>query len=157
MKCITSKHLKYLKNTLENKHEFSYEHLYFKPTFRTRRYRSKYATLQQGTSFFRNLVDIIETLFNCESEEEWHIKLDLKRIPQEVADFVIAYVWLCPGRWFNYDWRFLNGECKDPVPAFSSKLESDAWHIVNDRFKKIARDHLPICSVDDFINYEICA
>ena len=144
-----------MKNTLENKHEFSYEHLYFKPTFRTRRYRSKYATLQQGTNFFRNLVDIIETVYNCKNEEEWRIKLDLKRIPQEVADFAIAYYWMCPGKWFSYDWRFLNGKCEDPAPSFLSRLESDAWNIVNDRFVKIAREHLPICSVDYFINYEM--
>ena len=39
-----------------------------------------------GTSFFNNIVSILETILNCENEDEWHVKLDLKRIPQEIAD-----------------------------------------------------------------------
>lgn len=162
MKFITSKHLKYLKRSLESKHEFSYEELYFKPSYRTKWHKGRYAILQHGTNFFNNLIRVLETVFDSKTKEEWHIKLDLLRIEQEVADFAIAYFWMCPGRWFSRDWRFLNRKHEDlnrkhEDPFIFSKNELNAWQIVNGRFMKIAKDHLPICSVDYFIDYETSA
>ena len=82
----------------------------------------------------------------------------MKRIPQEVADFVVAYTWMCPGRWFSYDWHKYP-QCEitpyNITPYDVSEFEWDAWRLIDTRFKKIAREHLPICTVDKFIEYEI--
>ena len=158
MKYITSKHLAYLKNILENKHEFSYEELYYKPKYCTKWHKGRYAILQQGTRFFNNLVSIIKTIFSCETEEEWYIKLDLLRIQQEVVDFAISYFWMCPKRWFSVDLRCLNADIlsfKYLDLKTSPIYDINAWQIVNNRFMKIAKEHLPICDVNYFINYKI--
>ena len=152
---ITSKHLKYLKRTLESKQEFSHEELYFVPKSYNvdKQRRRRYLSLKQDTNFFKNICCVLSTVEYSKNEDEWLIKLDLKRIPQEVADFVIAYTWMCPCRWFNYDWR------KYPQcgikPWNVSDFEWDAWRLVDTRFKKIAREHLPICTVNNFIEHEI--
>ena len=147
-----------MKNILENKHDFSYEELYYKPKYRTKWHKGRYAILQQGTSFFNNLVSVIKTIFSCETEEEWYIKLDLLRIQQEVVDFAISYFWMCPKRWFSVDLRCLNADIlsfKYLDLKTSPIYDINAWQIVNNRFMKIAKEHLPICDVNYFINYKI--
>ena len=152
---ITAKHLKYLKRTLESKQEFSYSELYFVPKSwnADSHKRRRYLSLKQDTKFYKNICSVLKTIEYSKNEDEWLIKLDLKRIPQEVADFVVAYTWMHPGRWFSYDWR------KYPQcgikPWNVSEFEWDAWRLVDTRFKKIAREHLPICTVDKFIEHEI--
>ena len=160
MTCITSKHLKYLKRTLENKHEFSYSQLYFVPYVIRRRHSisKKYMMLRQDTSFFKNLISVLEIAFTSDNVDEWHIRLDLKNIPQEIADFAIAYVWMCPIRWFSNDYRAINSKLmKDSMhlPPFNSFREMCAWNIINQRFKKIAREHLPICNVESFLEFNV--
>jgi len=157
---ITAKHLKYLKRTLESKQEFSHEELYFVPKSLNadNHKRRRYASLKQDTKFYKNICSVLKTIECSKNEDEWLIKLDLKRIPQEVADFVVAYTWMCPGRWFSYDWRKYP-QCEitpyNITPYDVSEFEWDAWRLIDTRFKKIAREHLPICTVKKFIEHEI--
>lgn len=87
----------------------------------------------------------------CHDIDEWRINIDLKLIPQCIADFEICYCWMRPERWFPYD-------MKDQLLYSELHIADcvvDAWHLVDDRFNEITKMHLPICSVDDFIAAKI--
>ena len=163
MTFITCKHQKYLQATLENEDEFSYSCLYgpFQQNNRPKckgdpGWRWRYRSLLQDTRFFKNIVFLQNLRFKCKNEDMWYVELDLHCIQQEVADFEIAYCWMNPLRWHSYDWRCFEHFTSIPFPLSTKKNEYLKWNFVRSRFKNISNMHLPICSVDDFINYGIC-
>lgn len=158
MTLIYENHIKYLQDTLESEIKFSYPELYDGPFSEDSLFGNsnamRYQCLNQRTPFFNNLVRLQAIRLACHDIDEWRISIDLKLIPQCIADFEICYCWMCPERWFP-------GNMKDQLyQLLCSKLhivdcEVDAWHLVDDRFNEITKMHLPICSVDDFIAAKI--
>lgn len=169
---ITSNHIEYLKQELEPEEGYPHKELYefadkyilwhdllekhqgdpefaVDPNFK---WEDRYNSLVQRGVFFNNLVKLESLRYNAESEEPWKITLDLEDIPEYVADFEICYCWMNPGRMFSWDWRDLY----DPVkagytPPFPTIKELRAWDFVDNRYKKILKEHLPICTVEDFL------
>lgn len=160
MELIVDNYQKYLQNELENEHEFSHSELYelFRGMSICKRspgWKRRYDSLRQDTNFFKNIVVLHKIRARCDDENMLHIELDMMRIPQEVADFEVVYTWMRPTRWYSYDWRVLEHGVDYPIPSYTSMKEMKSWDMLRDRFKKIIREHLPICSVNDFINFKV--
>ena len=169
---ITSNHIEYLKQELEPEEGYPHKELYEwadkyilwhdllekhkgDPEFAADPYfkwEDRYNSLVQRGVFFNNLAKLESLRYDIESEEPWKIALDLEGIPVEVANFEICYCWMNPGRWFSWDWRDLDDPAKAGyMPPFSSMRESNAWFFVNERYKKIVNEHLPMCTFSKFI------
>ena len=41
------------------------------------------------------------------------------------------------------------------MSSFQNAAEANAWHFVDSMYKKISREHLPICTVEEFMEMEI--
>ena len=169
---ITSNHIEYLKQELEPEEGYPYKELYewadryiewhdflekhkddpefvADPFFR---WKDRYNSLVQRGVFFNNLVKLESLRYDVKSEEAWKIALDLEDIPEYIADFEICYCWMNPGRCFTDDWRKLEDAKLSPyVPPFPDIKELNAWNFVDNRYKKILKEHLPICTVEDFL------
>lgn len=169
---ILDHHIEYLKQTLETEEGYPHKELYefadnyilwhnllekYKddPGFAADPYfkwEDRYNSLMPRGVFFNNLVKLYSLRYNVKSEEAWKIALDLEDIPMEVANFEVCYCWMNPRRCFSWDWRDLDDLAKAGfTPPFSSMQESNAWFFVNERYKKISREHLPMCTVEDFL------
>lgn len=173
---ITSNHIEYLKQELEPEEGYPHKELYEfadkyilwhdllekhkgDPEFAADPYfmwKDRYCSLAQRGVFYCNLVKLESLRYGAKSEEAWKIALDLEDIPVEVANFEICYCWMCPGRWFSWDWRDLDDPTKaSTTPPFSSMQESNAWCFVDDQYKKIVNEHLPMCTFDEFVAIEL--
>lgn len=173
---ITSNYIEHLKQELEPEEGYPHKELYefadsyilwhnllekYKddPGFAADPYfkwEDRYNSLLQRGVFYNNLVKLESLRYDVESEEAWKIVLDLIDIPVEVANFEICYCWMNPGRMFSWDWRDLDDPAKaGSTPPFSSIQESNAWHFVNERYKKIVNEHLPMCTFDGFVSFEL--
>lgn len=169
---ITKNHIAYLLNELEDVGSYSHKELYEwadkiieareHPEMFDGKYlkqwswSSRYATLRQDTRFFKNLAILEDLRYDARSEEEWIINLNLRGISQKIADFEICYTWSSPGRVFSFDWREL--DYKDDIhayPPFSSEREMNAWNFLNDRYRKISENNLPICTVEYFLELKL--
>ena len=156
---ILDHHIKYLKQTLEPEEGYPHKELYefadsyilwhdllqkYKddPAFAADPYfkwEDRYNSLMPRGVFFNNLVKLYFLRYNVKSEEAWKIALDLEDIPMEVANFEVCYCWMNPGRLFTIDYCI--------VP----EREDSAWHFVDKMYKKISKEHLPMCTVEDFL------
>lgn len=169
---ITSNHIEYLKQELEPEEGYPHKELYEwadkyilwhdllekhkdDPEFAADPYftwEDRYGSLVQRGVFFNNLVKLESLRYDVEGEELWKIALDLEGIPEEAANFEICYCWMSPGRMFSWDWRDLDDPAKaGSTPPFSSMRESNAWDFVNERYKKIVNEHLPMCTFSEFV------
>ena len=177
---ITSNHIDYLKHTLEAEDKYSHPELYAWSEFYIKAHNvpleyadsrrsvpehlhrlmkdfpwhHRYNSLVQHGTFYCNIVRLAGIRRDALNEEDWKIALDLEGIPCEMANFEICYCWMCPGRWFTYDWRSLS---VDPgtTPPFPSVKEADEWDFVDKIYQKIASSHLPMCTVDEFMAKKI--
>ena len=173
---ITSNHIEYLKQELEPDEGYPHKELYEwadkyilwhdllekhkgDPEFAADPYfkwKDRYCSLAPRGVFFSNLVKLESLRYNADSEEAWKIALDLEDIPAEAANFEICYCWMNPGRLFSWDWRDLDDPAKAGyTPPFSSMQESNDWCFVDDQYKKIVNEHLPICTVEEFMTKKI--
>ena len=177
---ICHSHLEYLKSTLESEEGYSHPELYawsdkyidaenVKSLYGSNVLRypkcildliidfpwtNRYNSLVQHGAFFENIVKLEQIRWPESDEEKWRIELDLNNIPYEIANFEICYCWMDPGRCFSYDWRILKEDVHLVLP-FPSESESNAWDFVYKMFKKISDKHLPICTVEDFLETSI--
>lgn len=170
---ITENHIAYILNELEAEDSYSHEELYeWSEKYIEARehpelfdeddprewlWSSRYATLRQNTRFFKNLAFLEDMRYDARSEEEWMINLNLRGVAQKIADFEICYAWSCPGRVFSFDWRELETGIENSYayPPFSSEREMNAWNFLNDRYRKISENNLPICTVDFFLEIKL--
>ena len=177
---ITSNHIEYLKSTLESKEGYSYPEIYewsnefirvqhillaYADSTRCipndlmafmKRYpwKNRYSSIVQHGTFYENIVKL-EAIRRLENNENsWRVALDLKNISYEMANFEVCYCWMTPGRWFSADWRKLEEDVHFVLP-FPSDAEANAWYFVDKMYKKISREHLPICTVEEFMMMKI--
>ena len=169
---ITSNYIEYLKQELEPEKGYPHKELYefadkyilwydlleknidhpefvVDPCFE---WKDRYNSLVQRGVFFNNLIKLESLRYNAKNEEAWKIFLGLECIPEEIANFEICYCWMRPGRWFSWDWRDLDDQAKTGfTPPFPSMQESNAWQFVNERYKKIVNEHLPMSTFNKFV------
>ena len=177
---ITSNHIEYLKSTLEPEEGYPYQELYeWSNEFIQAHYMSlvyfdnkrcvpkdlisfiesypwknRYNSMVQHGTFYENIVKLEDIRMNENTEDKWRVILDLKNIPYEMANFEICYCWMTPGKLFSADWRKF-GEDMYSVPPFQTVEEVNAWRFVDSMYKKISREHLPICTVEEFMEMKI--
>jgi len=177
---ITCNYIEYLKNSLEPDEGYPHKELYewsnkyieayyvqtsyassalnvprdLCTLVKNYKWKDRYCTLVRHGTFFDNIIKLDEIRRRINSEEDWRIELDLKNIPYEMANFEICYCWMNPGRLFSYDWRILEKDVYS-APPFPTELEADDWIFVDKMYKKISREHLPICTVEEFMEMKI--
>lgn len=155
---ICKYHIKYLKEKMEPKNGYPYREIYeWNASYLISkeynngvfRWENRYGALKQTTTFFKNIVKIADLIYDSKSIEEFIINIDLHNIQKEAANFCICYIYMCPTRWFSFDWRFQ--DCDSHVILQS---EYDAWHIEKSLFEKIDKMNLPMFEVDDFMKLD---
>jgi hypothetical protein len=118
-------------------------------------WEARYSSLRQDTVFFKNLLKCSTIRKEVHTEDEWNIGLDLQNVPIEKAIFEICYLWMNPLRVFSYDWRKLDVFREENLPPFPSKQECNEWNFLNTMFLKIIKEHLPMCTFEEFIEKEL--
>lgn len=177
---ITSNHIEYLKSTLEPEEGYPYQELYawsnefirahnaslayfdskicvpneLKMLMERYQWKNRYSHLTQDGTFFNNIIKLEDIRWYENDEDKWRVALDLKNIPYEMANFEVCYCWMSPGRFFCTDWHKLEEDAHS-MPSFQSNAEANAWHFVDKIYKKISREHLPICTVEEFMETKI--
>lgn len=156
---ITQCHDKYLKDTLEPDDGYPYHELYAWSEFyianktnsaTSFKWKNRYDSLKQDTSFFKNIVSVHGIIWECNSVDELHMRTDILCIPAEAVNFVVCYTWNKPSRWFSFDWRLLLAH-----PVDVSLREDCAWYIVDALHKIIVDGNLPMIKVEGFLNLKI--
>ena len=125
-------------------------------------WKNRYNCLVQHGTFYENIIKLEDIRWNENDEDKWRVALDLKNIPYEMANFEVCYCWMSPGRYcwmsperfFCTDWRKFEEDVHS-MPSFQSDVEANAWHFVDSMYKKISREHLPICTVEEFMETKI--
>ena len=152
---ICNDHIKYLKEKMEPENGYPYHEIYewnetylISKKYNTNvfRWENRYGALKQTTTFFKNILKIVDFLYNSKVVEEFMINVDLHGIQKEAMNFCICYIYMSPTRWFAYDWRFR--KCDPHV------FDYDAWHIEKSLFEKIDKMNLPMLEVDDFMKLD---
>ena len=177
---ITSNHSEYLKSTLEPEEGYPYPEMYewsnefirahnvpleyadsmrcipkdLKALMERFPWKDRYSSMVQRGTFYENTVKLEAIRWHENDEDKWRVALDLKNIPYEMANFEVCYCWMTPGKLFSNDWRKLEEDVHS-VPPFQTIAEADAWHFVDKMYKKISREHLPICTVEEFMAMKI--
>ena len=177
---ITSNHIEYLKSTLEPEEGYPYQELYersdefirahnaplayfdskiyvqnkLKILMESYPWENRYNSMVQRGTFYENIVKLEDIRLNDNTEDKWRVALDLNNIPYEMANFEVCYCWMSPGRFFCTDWRKLEEDVHS-MPPFQNAAEANAWHFVDSMYKKISREHLPICTVEEFMTVKI--
>ena len=177
---ITSNHIEYLKSTLEPEEGYPYQELYawsnefirahnaslayfdskicvpneLKMLMERYQWKNRYNSMVQHGTFYENIVKLEDIRLHDNTEDKWRIALDLKNIPYEMANFEVCYCWMSPGRLFSANWCKLEEDVHS-MPSFQSDVEANAWHFVDSMYKKISREHLPICTVEEFMTVKI--
>ena len=177
---ITSNHIEYLKSTLEPEEGYPYPELYewsdefirahnapleyfdskirvpieLKILMERYQWKNRYNSMVQHGTFYENIVKLEDIRLHDNTEDKWRVALDLKNIPYEMANFEVCYCWMSPGRLFTVDWRKFE-ENVYYSSAFQTVKEVNAWRFVDSMYKKISREHLPICTVEEFMETKI--
>ena len=177
---ITSNHIEYLKSTLEPEEGYPYPELYewsdefirahnaqleyfdskirvpieLKILMERYQWKNRYNSMVQHGTFYENIVKLEDIRLHENIEDKWRVALDLKNIPYEMANFEICYCWMTPGKLFSDDWRKFEEDMYS-VPPFQTIEEVNAWRFVDSMYKKISREHLPICTVEEFMETKI--
>lgn len=84
------------------------------------------------------------------SVEELKMRFDLMMISQEVSNFIICYIWMCPGKWFSYDWRNF-----PPDRIDNNDNECASWNVVESVHREIVDGNLPMLEVEDFLKLKV--
>ena len=177
---ITSNHIEYLKSTLEPEEGYPYPELYewsdefirahnapleyfdskirvlneLKILMERYQWKNRYSSMVQHGTFYENIIKLEDIRLHENIEDKWRVALDLKNIPYEMANFEICYCWMSPGRLFTVDWRKFEEDVYYS-PSFQTIKEVNAWRFVDSMYKKISREHLPICTVEEFMETKI--
>ena len=177
---ITSSHIEYLKSALEPEEGYPYQELYewsdefiqahnaplayfdskirvpieLKILMENYPWKNRYNFMVQHGTFYENIVKLEDIRLHDNTEDKWRVALDLKNIPYEMANFEICYCWMSPGRLFTVDWRKFEKNVYYS-PQFQTVKEVNAWRFVDSMYKKISREHLPICTVEEFMETKI--
>ena len=177
---ITNNHIEYLKSTLEPEEGYPYQELYawsnefirahnaslayfdskicvpieLKILMERYQWKNRYNSMVQHGTFYENIVKLEDIRLNENDEDKWRVALDLKNIPYEMANFEVCYCWMAPGRLFSSNWRKLEEDVHS-MPSFQNAAEANAWNFVDSMYKKISREHLPICKVEEFMEMKI--
>ena len=177
---ITSNHIEYLKSTLEPEEGYPYPELYewsdefirahnaqleyfdskirvpieLKILMERYQWKNRYNSMVQHGTFYENIVKLEDIRLHENIEDKWRVALDLKNIPYEMANFEVCYCWMSPGRLFSVDWRKFEEDVHS-MPSFQIDVEANAWYFVDSMYKKISREHLPICTVEEFMETKI--
>lgn len=177
---INSNHIEYLKSTLEPEEGYPYQELYewsnefiqahiiqlvYSDSKRcvpkdhisfieSYPWKNRYNCLVQHGTFYENIIKLEDIRWNENDEDKWRVALDLKNIPYEMANFEVCYCWMARERFFCTNWRKLEEDVHS-MPSLFWNDEVNAWHFVDSMYKKISREHLPICTVEEFMTVKI--
>lgn len=177
---INNNHIEYLKSTLEPEEGYPYQELYawsnefirahnaslayfdskicvpieLKILMERYQWKNRYNSMVQHGTFYENIVKLEDIRLNENDEDKWRVALDLKNIPYEMANFEVCYCWMSPGRLFTIDWRKFEEDVYYS-PQFQTIKEVNTWRFVDSMYKKISREHLPICTVEEFMEMKI--
>ena len=158
MKTIKSNHLEYVNKELMNMDENTYSHFelyqwhneYLKNRFSTEdnsefKWKNRYNTIDQHTSFGRNLIRISNIFWHTESNEEFKIICDLNGIKEENVNFYIVWTYNTPG----YEFPFARFIIYDPNIGAKSHTK---YNQLTEMFEDISKNNKPMSTYEEFVS-----
>ena len=167
MKTINSNHLEYINKELMNMDENTYSHFelyqwhneYLKNRFSTEdnsefKWKNRYNTIDQHTSFGRNLIRISNIFWHTESNEEFKIICNLNGIKEEDMNFYIVWNYNTPEYEFPYNWRIKK---YDPNCGYIESYTK--FNLLTEMFEYISKNNKPMSTYEEFVSstYDDCS